>query len=184
MLTYKTIHGHSSGEYKEKGSKFIAIATQVNNEESAKEIILKLKNEHFKANHVCYAYKIGFSNPLIRTNDDGEPAHTAGIPILNQINKAELTNIVIAVVRYFGGVLLGKGGLIRAYGNAAENALKTALIVNIMEMVTIKASCTFEKYNGLLENIKKVGGEIIACNFSDMCYLEFCVPAEFKDQFI
>lgn len=127
--TYKTISNPSEGLFKDKGSKFIAYAYPVTSEEQIREIVQTIKKEHHSARHHCYAWRLGHEKLLFRANDDGEPSSTAGKPILGQIQSFELTNILIVVVRYFGGTLLGVSGLINAYRNAAIDAIDQAEIV-------------------------------------------------------
>ncbi|MCQ2369425.1 MAG: YigZ family protein [Paludibacteraceae bacterium] len=119
-----TISKISEGIYKDKGSKFLAFAHHVESVDEAKSIINKYKKEHHKARHVCFAYRIGENAEIYRGCDDGEPSGTAGKPILRQLETSNLTNSMIVVVRYFGGTLLGTGGLVRAYREAAADALK------------------------------------------------------------
>jgi uncharacterized YigZ family protein len=126
--TYKTIENPSEGLFKEKGSKFISFAFPVNSEEEIKEIIQSIKKEHHSARHHCYAWRLGADHLHFRANDDGEPSSTAGKPILGQIQSFDLTNILIVVVRYFGGTLLGVSGLINAYRSAALDAINQAEI--------------------------------------------------------
>ena len=127
--TYKTILAPSEGLFKDKGSKFIAYAFPVHSENEIKEIIQTIKKEHYSARHHCYAWRLGHEKLHFRANDDGEPSSTAGKPILGQIQSFDLTNILIVVVRYFGGILLGASGLINAYRNAAFDAITNAEIV-------------------------------------------------------
>ncbi len=127
--SYKTIKKSTLGEYKEKGSKFIAYAFEVESEEDFKDELDKIKKEHFKARHHCYAYVIGVGEDQFRYNDDGEPGGTAGLPIFNQIKSFNLKNIGVVVVRYFGGTKLGVPGLIRAYKSATIDALEHAKII-------------------------------------------------------
>ncbi len=127
--TYKTIPSASEGLFKDKGSKFIAYAYPVTSEDQIKEIVASIKKEHYSARHHCYAWRLGHEKLLFRANDDGEPSSTAGKPILGQIQSFDLTNILIVVVRYFGGTLLGVSGLINAYRNAALDAINQAGIV-------------------------------------------------------
>ena len=126
---YKTISKESEGIYKEKGSKFITYAYPVSTEEEIKEHIAQLKKEYYDARHHCYAYMLGADKKNFRANDDGEPSSTAGKPILGQILSNDLTNILIVVVRYFGGTKLGASGLIHAYKTAAADAIDNAEIV-------------------------------------------------------
>lgn len=127
--TYKTISAFSEGLYKEKGSRFIAMAFPVSEQSEIKPIVEKLRKEHHEARHHCYAWMLGIERTNWRVNDDGEPSGTAGKPILGQINSAGLTNIFIVVIRYFGGTLLGVSGLINAYRTAAAEAIRNAVIV-------------------------------------------------------
>ncbi|HET6560109.1 MAG TPA: YigZ family protein [Prolixibacteraceae bacterium] len=126
---YKTIEEPSEGLFKDKGSRFISYAYQVNSEDEIREIVQTIKKEHHSARHHCYAWRLGANKTNFRMNDDGEPSSTAGKPILGQIQSFELTNILIVVVRYFGGTLLGVSGLINAYRNAALDAINNAQIV-------------------------------------------------------
>ena len=120
-----TLTSISEGIYKEKGSKFLAFAMPITSKEEVKEIVNRYKKEHHKAKHVCFAYRMGQD---IRANDNGEPSGTAGRPILRQIDAANLDNVLVVVVRYFGGTLLGTGGLINAYKCAAQDAIKNRSI--------------------------------------------------------
>lgn len=123
---YLTLLAPSTGEYKEKGSKFLAYAYNIDHEDSLQEIIGMLRSEHIKARHFCYAYRIGTDNNRFRANDDGEPSGTAGKPILSQIISFGLSNTIVVVVRYFGGTKLGASGLVHAYKEAAREALAIA----------------------------------------------------------
>ncbi len=127
--TYKTIKSASQGIYKEKGSRFLAFAFPVSDQEEIKPIIDKIRKEHHEARHHCFAYMIGHDRTIWRVNDDGEPSGTAGRPILGQINSFELTNILIVVSRYFGGTLLGVSGLINAYRSSALNSIENAELI-------------------------------------------------------
>lgn len=127
--TFKTIEKPSEGLFKDKGSRFISYAFPVNSEDEIREIVQSIKKEHHSARHHCYAWRLGSEKLLFRANDDGEPSSTAGKPILGQIQVFDLTNILIVVVRYFGGTLLGVSGLINAYRNAACDAINQAEIV-------------------------------------------------------
>ena len=127
--TYKTIEKPSEGLFKDKGSRFISFAFPVNSEDEIREIVQSIKKEHHSARHHCYAWRMGAEKLLFRGNDDGEPSSTAGKPILGQIQSFDLTNILIVVVRYFGGTLLGVSGLINAYRNAALDAINQAEII-------------------------------------------------------
>src|ERR1700751_109849 len=127
--TYLTIEKSAEGLFKDKGSKFFAYAFPIQSEEEIKQHIIDLKKQHHGARHWCYALRLGADKKLFRANDDGEPSGTAGKPILNQIISADLTDILVVVVRYFGGTLLGTSGLIAAYKNATLIALQNSNII-------------------------------------------------------
>lgn len=127
--TYRTIAAVSEGIFRDKGSKFIAYAYPFTQEEDLKDILLNIKKEHPKARHHCYAWRLTPDRTVFRVNDDGEPSGTAGRPILNTLLSKEVTNILIIVVRYFGGTLLGVPGLINAYKQATEDALNNSAII-------------------------------------------------------
>jgi len=129
--TYLTVKAFSDGLYKEKGSRFIAMAWPVTTQEDIKSILEKVRKEHHSARHHCYAWMLGPNRQNYRVNDDGEPSGSAGKPILGQINAFQVTNTLIIVVRYFGGKLLGVSGLINAYRSAAESALKNGEIIEL-----------------------------------------------------
>ena len=128
--TYKTLENLSEGLYKEKGSKFIGYATPCYNELEAKEFLNSWKKDNNQARHLCYAYRFGLTNFTTRTNDDGEPSNSAGMPIYGQLQSFNVTNILVVVVRYFGGTKLGVGGLIKAYKNGAKLALENSIIIH------------------------------------------------------
>jgi uncharacterized YigZ family protein len=127
--TYKTIAAESKGLFKDRGSRFIAIARPVSSQEEIKTILEELRREYHDARHHCYAWMLTPDRQAWRVNDDGEPSGTAGRPIMGQINSRELTNVLVVVIRYFGGTLLGVSGLINAYRSAAEDALSNARVI-------------------------------------------------------
>lgn len=135
--TFYTLKAPSEGVYREKMSKFMAFAHPVTTAEEAKEVIARYQKEYFDARHVCWAYMLGAARTEFQSNDNGEPSGTAGKPILGQINSFNLTNIVIAVVRYFGGIKLGTSGLITAYKEAAREAITAGEIIECHEMTEI-----------------------------------------------
>jgi uncharacterized YigZ family protein len=140
VFSYRTINAPATGEFKEKGSKFLAFVYSVTSEPEIKERIADLKKKYFDARHHCYAYILGPDKAKFRANDDGEPNHSAGDPILGQIRSKNLTNVLVVVIRYFGGVKLGVGGLIAAYKSAAEEALNNATVIEkeIAELFTLE----------------------------------------------
>lgn len=172
MATYKTIAKLSEGFYKEKGSKFIAFAVPVETEAQIKAFIAQKRKEHHQAVHVCSAFRLGADHKLYRASDDGEPSNSAGPPILGQIQNFELTNILIAVVRYYGGTNLGVGGLIAAYRTAAKDALENALIVEKEEMESFSFSCSFAHMPSVMSFLKKEQIEITSTQMDLNCQFE------------
>ncbi|MBK8632856.1 MAG: YigZ family protein [Saprospiraceae bacterium] len=163
--SYFTIEGVAQGEYKEKGSKFIAYAYPFDDSHQLSEIIKKLKSEHPKARHHCFAYQIGLDGEEHRAFDDGEPSGTAGKPILGQIKSKGVTNVLIVVVRYFGGTKLGASGLIQAYKLAAQEALENTLFVEKFVSTQYLLEAGYDKMGFLLNVLKKLDLDIVEKNF-------------------
>jgi uncharacterized YigZ family protein len=141
--------------FKERNSKFYGYAFPIKDEMQAKEYIDALHKANSKANHVCYAWQLGIENPTFRVNDDGEPSNSAGNPIYGQIQSFEITNVLIAVVRYFGGTKLGVGGLIHAYRTAAQLALQNSIIVERIQEESFSISFKYAAMNRVMRIIKK-----------------------------
>ena len=173
--TYKTIAKASEGIYKEKGSKFIAFAIPANNTEEVKKQIVEYRKKYYDARHLCYAYMLGNEKKEWRSNDDGEPSGTAGRPILGQINSHELTNILVIVVRYFGGVLLGTGGLVVAYKEATSDALQQAEIIEKIVVSTIQIHFEYPLMNEVMRLIKEGSANIINQGYDQDCQMEISV---------
>ncbi len=167
MDTYQTIAAPSIGEFKEKGSKFIAYAYFVSDEIEIKEKLDLLKKEHFKATHHCYAYRLGTDGKNYRANDDGEPSGTAGRPILGQIDSFGLTNLLIVVVRYYGGTKLGTSGLINAYREAAKLALENSIKIEKIIESQIDFSVPYLKMNEVMQFLKQYEIELVTNDYSD-----------------
>lgn len=166
---YKTIQALSEGLYKEKGSKFVAFAYPVENEEQIKEIVAAIKVKYYDARHHCYAYVLGVERKNFRMNDDGEPSSTAGRPILGQITSYGLTNILIVVVRYFGGIKLGVSGLIAAYKAATADALQNAVIVEKTVNQHLYIRFDYLVINAVMKVIKEENPEVIERDFGTEC---------------
>lgn len=166
---YLTINAPSEGLYKEKGSKFIAFAIPVSNVEQIKEILEKKRKEHHDARHVCYAYILGVDKADYRSNDDGEPSGTAGRPILGSLLSAGVTNVMIAVVRYFGGTKLGTSGLINAYKVASADALENAEIIEKTVDEEIHISFDYLVMNDVMKIIKDVAPQVMSQQFDNNC---------------
>lgn len=180
--TYKTITQSSSGLYKEKGSKFIAMAYPVTDEETVKQILADLKKEHYSARHHCYAYVLGPDKSAWRVNDDGEPSGTAGRPIHGQIQSFDLTDILIVVVRYFGGTKLGVSGLINAYKSAAKDALSQAEIIEKTVNEIYKLEFPYEEMNDIMRIIKEENLQIIDNQFDTSCIIIYSIRKNEADR--
>lgn len=151
---YKTIESPTEGLFKDKGSKFIAYAYPVFTEDEIKEHLHRIKKEHFSARHHCYAWRLGADKERFRANDDGEPSSSAGKPILGQIQSFDLTNILIVVVRYFGGTLLGVSGLINAYRAASKNAIENAHLIEKTVEDILLIDFSYESMNEVMKVFK------------------------------
>lgn len=173
--TYKTISTPTDGIYKEKGSKFLAFAIPVNTVDEVKEIVKNYRKEYYDARHVCYAYMLGAERKNFRANDDGEPSGTAGKPILGQINSFELTNVLVIVVRYFGGILLGTGGLVVAYKEATVDALKKAEIIEKTVDTIISINFDYVLMNEVMRVIKDTNVQILSQGYENNCNLKLSV---------
>jgi uncharacterized YigZ family protein len=178
--TYKTLQSLSEGLYKEKGSKFIAYASPCSNEQEAKELLSEWKKNNHQARHLCYAYRFGVENYTIRANDDGEPSNSAGTPILGQIQSYELTNILIGVIRYFGGTKLGVGGLVQAYKTAAKEAIEAGEIITEQLKVRLELAFPYEKMPVLMQVIKTHKINILSQQFDLHCYITIEFPLSEK----
>lgn len=178
---YYTIEKESQGYFKDKGSKFHAFAFPVQNEDDVKEILTHLKKEHHSARHHCYAWRLGTEDISFRANDDGEPSSTAGKPILGQLQSFNATNILIVVVRYFGGTLLGVSGLINAYRSAAADALKNAEILQKLIEKEVILDFTYNELAEVMNVTKQENLTILNTRFEERCNLTFSVrKSEFE----
>src|ERR1035437_9764862 len=173
--TYKTIIAPTEGIYKEKGSKFLSFAIPVSSADEVKEIVKNYRKEYYDSRHVCYAYMLGADRKEWRANDDGEPSGTAGRPIMGQINSRELTNILVIVVRYFGGVLLGTGGLTTAYKEATADALNQAVIIEKTVDVTISINFEYILLNDIMRLIKDTSTQILHQSFDNQCSMQLSI---------
>ena len=178
--TYLTIHKQSNGIYKEKGSRFLSFALPVKDIEDVKTQLTAYKKEYHDARHVCYAYMLGAEREEFRANDDGEPSGTAGKPILGQINSRGLTNVLVIVVRYFGGILLGTGGLITAYKEAASDALEQAEIVELTVECILEVFFEYPVMDVVMNAIKQHQAQINTQEFNENCFIRLIVPVANK----
>lgn len=172
---YKEIKSASTGVYKEKGSKFIAYSFPVDSEENIKEKLEEVKKLEHSARHHCYAYILNPDKSAQRVNDDGEPSSTAGKPILGQILSNDLTNILIVVVRYFGGVKLGVPGLIRSYKTAALDAISNSEIITKIIKEQFSVSFKYPQMNDVMRLVKEYNLEVVNTDFQIECNLIFAV---------
>ena len=166
---YLTISGSSKGIYKEKGSKFLGFDFHVASEDDAKKHLDRVKNQYHDARHHCYAYRIGPEGEVFRMNDDGEPSSTAGKPIFGQIKSHNLTDVLVVVVRYFGGTLLGTSGLIRSYKQAADDALKQAQIIKKTVQAYYQVEFDYPLMNEMMKLLHDTGIKPYKKKFKERC---------------
>ncbi len=174
---YKTILEETIGEgyYTEKRSKFLAFAHHIESVDEAKELVIAYRKQYYDARHCCYAYMLGPVQNAFRANDDGEPSSTAGKPILGQIISHELTDIIVFVIRYFGGVKLGTSGLINAYRTAANEALSNASVVVKQVEETIDFDFTYPMMNDVMRVVKEMQPRIIDQKFDNTCSIKLSI---------
>lgn len=179
---FKTIVNIGEGTYSEKRSKFLAFAHHVETLEEIKDIILEYRNKYYDARHVCYAYMLGAKREDFRANDDGEPSSTAGKPILGQINSRELTDVLVVVVRYYGGVNLGTGGLIVAYKTAAAAALDASEIVIRQVESVITYDFPYVMMNAVMKVVKDMKPRIISQTYNGTCEIKLGIRQSEAEQ--
>lgn len=179
--TYRTISKSSEGIYKDRGSKFIALAFPVKDEESVKENLEKVRKMYHDARHHCYAYRLGFDKLTFRVNDDGEPSGTAGKPIFGQFLSNDLTNILVVVVRYFGGTKLGVGGLIKAYKSATAEALNKELFITKKVLDVYEINFEYEQMNDVMKILKEDNINQLDQLFDLKCMVKFSIRKKFTN---
>mgnify|MGYP003191201314 CR=1 FL=1 len=183
MDCYKTIANNiGEGYYTEKRSKFLAFAHHVETVDEAMEIVKAYRKKYYDARHCCYAYMIGPDRQEFRANDDGEPSSTAGKPILGQINSHELTNILIVVIRYYGGVNLGTGGLIVAYRTAAVDAIDHSKIIQRLVEEQITYDFTYPMMNSVMRVVKEMPVRIVSQHFDNTCSITLAIRKSMAEQ--
>lgn len=182
--TYKTLKAQSEGIYKEKGSKFIGYAVACYDEEEAKIYLNEWRKAHHQARHLCYAYRFGLNKEVYRVNDDGEPSNSAGAPILGQIQSADLTNILIGVIRYFGGTKLGVGGLVQAYKTAAKEAIQAGEIIEKKVWKHFQLQFDYETMPNLMFFLKSKQIEIEKQIFETDCILKIGIELDQEQEII
>ncbi|MBF1566326.1 MAG: YigZ family protein [Prevotella salivae] len=181
---YKTIVEETIGEgyYTEKRSKFLAFAHHIESVDEAKELVITYRKQYYDARHCCYAYMLGPEQKVFRANDDGEPSSTAGKPILGQIISHELTDVIVFVIRYFGGVKLGTSGLINAYRTAANEALSNASVVVKLIEETIDFDFTYPMMNDVMRVVKEMQPRVIDQKFDNTCSIKLSIRKSEAEQ--
>ena len=179
---YKTIAATSEGYYTEKRSKFLAFAHHVETVDAVKELVAAYRKKYYDARHVCYAYMLGAERSEFRANDDGEPSSTAGKPILGQINSNQLTDILIVVVRYYGGVNLGTSGLIVAYREAAADALAHAAVETRQVEEIVTHSFSYPQMNDVMRIVKDMNPRILSQTYDNVCQIVLSIRKSEAEQ--
>ena len=179
---FKTIKSEGEGYYTEKRSKFLAFAHHVSSVEEIKDILARYRKKYFDARHVCYAYMLGPERTEFRANDDGEPSSTAGKPILGQINSNELTDILIVVVRYYGGVNLGTSGLIVAYREAAADAIAHCEIETHQVEEVVSYTFAYPMMNDVMRIVKEMQPRIISQTYDNTCEIKLGIRKSEAEQ--
>ena len=169
--SYKSVAGPSEGLFKDNGSRFIALAYPVETEEQVKEIVAGLRKEYHDARHHCYAYRIGLKGDVWRASDDGEPSGSAGRPILGQIDSLGLSDVLVVVVRYFGGIKLGIPGLIRAYKTSTADALANATVIPKIAGCNYRVGFDYLNMNAVMKVLKDLDLPVKEQNFGESCTL-------------
>ncbi len=182
--TYKTIAEESQGLFKDRGSRFIGIAIPVKTQEEIKSKLEELRKEYHDARHHCYGYVLNPDRQVWRSNDDGEPSGTAGKPILGQINSNDLTDILIVVIRYFGGTLLGVSGLINAYRMAAADAISHASIIEKMITEVYRIDFPYLSMNDVMKVLKEEGAAQRAHSYGNDCSIEISFRQAAKEHIL
>lgn len=172
---FKTITNVGEGTYSEKRSKFLAFSHHVESEDDIRELLAFYRKKYFDARHVCYAYMLGAERKIFRANDDGEPSSTAGKPILGQINSSGLTDILIVVVRYYGGVNLGTGGLIVAYKTAAAAAIENSVVETRQVEEIITYNFPYVMMNNVMRVVKDMKPKILSQTYDTTCEIKLSI---------
>ena len=183
MHSYLTISAFSEGIYKDKGSKFFSFVHPVRNVDEVKEIVKDYRKKYYDARHVCYAYVLGCDRTEFRANDDGEPSGTAGKPILGQLNSRNLTDVLVVVIRYFGGILLGTSGLIHAYREATIDALANAEVVEKQIYCIYDLKFEYPAMNQVMRFVKEENATILSNRYETDCFMCLSVPKVNSERF-
>jgi uncharacterized YigZ family protein len=184
LLSYYTVKGHGENEITIERSRFIAHVARVETEEAAQEFIAKIKKQHWDATHNCSAYMIGENNLIQKANDDGEPSGTAGVPMLEVLKKRDLKDTVVVVTRYFGGIKLGAGGLIRAYGKATSEGLNATGVVERKLMRIIKTKIDYTWLGKIENEVRSSHYQLKEIHYLDAVEVEVYVEEAAKEKFV
>lgn len=184
MPSYITVQKGGNGRYEEKKSVFLGEIRHVVSEEEALAFVRDIKKKHYDARHHCYAYRIGRTQPDLHASDDGEPSGTAGRPILNVLAGADVTDAVLVVTRYFGGTLLGTGGLVRAYTSAARDCLKQSVLVERRQGIRILLTAAYPDVGRIRHMTEERGIQVISSTYTERVQMECVLPEEDGDAFI
>lgn len=182
--TYRSVKSRSEGLFKDKGSRFISLAYQVENEDEVREIVGAVRREYHDARHHCYAFRLGLDGSSWRASDDGEPSGTAGRPILGQIDSAGLSDVLVVVVRYFGGIKLGVPGLINAYRSAAADALASAEVIEKTAGRWYRIGFSYEQMPRVMKSVKDMDLPQRAQDFGSECTMEVRVRKSMDEDFL
>jgi uncharacterized YigZ family protein len=183
VFTYKTIDQQGESMHRVMASKHLGIALHVNSEAEVKTLLENWKNEHHNANHICYAWRLGWDKSKYRLSDDGEPSGTAGKPIYGQIVSADLTNVLVAVIRYFGGTKLGTGGLIDAYKTAAAQAIQSAIIVERDASQIIEVQFPYADMPQIMKYLKSLQMVKMEANLDQVCTMKIGLSGKMLEPF-
>jgi len=182
--SYKMLKQYGEASFVERKSRFISYAMPVTTEEKAIEFLNTIRKKHYDATHNCYAYILGENAEIQRSSDDGEPSGTAGVPILEILRKEGLTNTIVVVTRYFGGILLGAGGLIRAYAEGAKLAVSAAGIIEVKKFSFFAVQIDYSYLGKIQHEAMKKDYIILDTSYTDMVQITFLIPPESKDNLI
>jgi len=179
ITAFQTISAPSSGHLRERGSRFLSFAFRVENETEIRAHLDRLRKEYFDATHHCFAWRLGADGSHYRANDDGEPGHSAGDSILGQLRSRNLTDVLVVVVRYYGGTNLGVGGLVKAYRGATALALDATTIIEVQVKLRWKLGCRYHELSELMKIAKTPGNELVSSTIGEHCSVVVEAPAGF-----
>lgn len=184
MANYRTVQGYGEAQIEEKKSKFIGYVSPAETEDAAAAFIQSIKKKHYNATHNCFAYSIGLKEEFVKANDDGEPSGTAGMPILDILRREQIHNCVIVVTRYFGGTLLGTGGLVRAYSKAAKEGLLAAGIIERIRCTKYQLTVDYHTLGKVQYEMEKAAYRVLDTAYTDAVTITALIEYERREAFI